>query len=341
MHRAWWLVLGLAGLAAGGWFLVRASQAPHDHGRAGEAVPAASERMASPARRPALPATAKRTGPRYTAFDCTQPIGEAARVDGESLSIADLCARLARLGAITPNGTERVQAAHVLDRMIDNLLVRRALERERLTVTKAELDAALGAMGPRIGADVDLLTLQVRERLEVAKLVAKRADVAVSDREVEAELAAGAPGISRGQGMRVEGWIARTSPSADKATQEAARRRAESFAKALRTTEPIDAALMHDVTALAPFVVGESGVEPELEGAASALPAGRWSAALRTRVGYVVIRVVGIEKGEPLDAPGMRARVRKALETRKQQGAQQRLLEELRAAARIEKLVDV
>ncbi|MBA3504049.1 MAG: hypothetical protein H0T65_27050, partial [Deltaproteobacteria bacterium] len=84
-----------------------------------------------------------------------------------------------------------------------------------------------------------------------------------------------------------------------------------------------------------------SGIEPALETAVASLSHGEWSTPLLTRVGYAVIRAVGTEEGTRLDAPALRIRVRKALETRKLQAAQQRVLEELRAAARIEYLVDV
>ena len=332
--RAWWLVVAAAGLAVGGWLVVRAS------------VPAATDapraaleptRIVSAPRRPALAADAGTPGPRYAAFDCTRPLGEAARVDGESISLRDLCARLARFGAVTAKGTERQQAILALDRMIDATLVRRALAREGVAVSAADVETALGAMPPQVGADVELLREQLRERLELDKLAARGAEIVVSEHEVEAELAAGAPGIARGRGMRVEGWIARVPPAADAKTQEAARDRAHALARALRDGKP---AAGHELAPLAPFVVGESGVEPELEEAARALPSGRWSAALRTRVGYVVVRVVGAAEGESLAAPSLRGRVRAALETRKRQVVRQRVLEELRAAARIEKLVD-
>jgi hypothetical protein len=330
MTRGRWsllLVLALAGAAVGGLAIFAKTSTERV---AISAPPSTPPSATTSTARPAL-ATRETTtpGPRYAAFDCAHPAGLAARVDDVPIQLADLCTQLARLGGVTPNGTERQQARHVLDRMIDALLVRRALG--GATVSEAELTAALGAMQPKLGADVELVAAQLRERLALEKLVKLRgADLAVTQQDIDAELAIGAPGIARGQGTQVEGFLARIAPGTD---DTAARQRAEAFAK-----QPTDATGM---TPLAPFVVGDTGVEPALEAAAASLAPGAWSGALRTRVGYAVIRVIGTSPGEAVDTPGLRERVRTALETRKRAVAQQRLLEELRAVARIETLVDI
>ena len=283
MTRGRWsllLVLALAGAAVGGLAIL----ARTSNERVEIAAPAASP--SSPTPRPGLATPAQvPTGPRFAAFDCTKPAGLAARVDATPIQLADLCARLQRLGGVTPKGTVRQQARHVLDRMIDAMLVRRALDQSGAAVTEAELSAA---MPPSIGADVDLL----------------------------------------------RALPARDAPNADAAADAAARARAEAFIK-----NP--SGIAAGMAPLSPFVVGETGIEPALEAAASSLPKGQWSTALRTRVGYAVIRVIGTSAGEALDAPALRTRVRSALETRKLGAAQQRVLEALRAAASIELLVDV
>jgi hypothetical protein len=330
MTRGRWsllLVLALAGAAVGG-LAIFARTADE---RVVMTSPPPRATPSSTTTRPALATAQTATGPRYAAFDCTKPAGIAARVDDAAIQLADLCARLQRLGGVTPQGTERQQARHVLDRMIDAVLVHRALDRAGAAVTESELTAALAAMHPKPGADVELLGAQLRERLELKKLVALRgADIAITEHDVDAELASGAPGIARGQGTQVEGFLARIAPGTD---ESAARQRAEAFAK-----QPSNASGM---TPLAPFVVGDSGIEPALEAAAAKLRPGTWSTALRTRVGYAVIRVIGEAEGEALDTPALRARVRSALEIKKLGAAQQRVLEALRAAARIEMLVDV
>ncbi len=294
-----------------------------------------SSSSSSSTSQPSLPGAARAdTGPRYASFDCGYPAGDAARVDGKGIPLAALCEQLNRLGAVTPQGTERVQARAVLDRMIDAVLVSNALEREKATLTKDELALALRELPPRIGADVELITAQLRDRLALKKLVEKRTSLTVTEYEVDAEILDGAPGIDRGQGVRVEGYIARMTPGGD---ENAARERAEKFAGGDKSPEVAAAGKM---TPLPAFVVGASGVEPELQDAAFGLAKGKWSGALRTRVGWVVIRVIESEPGIKVeDTPSLRARVRRALETRKLQGAQQRLLDELRAAARIEYIV--
>ena len=60
-----------------------------------------------------------------------------------------------------------------------------------------------------------LLTEQARERLEVRKLASLRHRLEVTEADVDAEVAAGAAGIDRGGGVRVDGWIARTAPGSD------------------------------------------------------------------------------------------------------------------------------
>jgi len=341
---AWWLLLGFLGLAIGAWLLVRATL--------GEATDATATRdaradgagaaIATPGTNPSLGATTDAgAAGRYAPFDCARPAGDAARVDGTALTLAELCTRLARIGAVAPAGTDREQARLVLDRMIDATLVRRALERAGGAVTDAELAAALKATSATSATADAVLAEQLRERLELRELVQLRTQLAVTEQDVDAELAGGAPGIDRGQGIRVEGWIARVPPNADAAARAAAQQQAEAFATAIATTSPATAATPHRMTPLAPFVVGEDGVEPDLQAAAFALAQGAWSAPIRTRVGWAVIRVLGAVEGTKLDDKDLRARVRKALETRKLHAAQQRLLEELRAAATIEIVVDV
>lgn len=342
---AWLLVLGFAGLALGAWLLLRVmtdDAAPVTASPGATAPARTGAATAPPASPPALAgsASAGTPGIAFAAFDCAHPRGDAARIDGSAITLADLCARLVRLGAVTPAGTARAQARHVLERMIDARLVRRALDGAGASVSDAEVAAAVAATAGS-AADPGVLAEQLRERLELQALVQRRAQTTVTERDVDAELAAGAPGIDRGQGVRVDGWIARVPPDADADALAAAQARAQAFAKALDPAAPATAAAAHRLTPLAPFVVGETGVEPDLQAAAFALREGAWSAPVRTRVGWAVIRVLGAVDGTRLDDQALRARVRAALETRRRQAVQQRLLEELRAAATIEIVADV
>ena len=88
---------------------------------------------------------------------------------------------------------------------------------------------------------------------------------------------------------------------------------------------------------LAAFVVAVNGLEPELERAVGGLALGQWSGAVRTRVGWAVLRSLGREEAQRLDASDLRARVRRALENRRRQEARKGVL----AAARTEILVDL
>jgi len=277
------------------------------------------------------------------ALDCAHPSGDAARIDAEAIPAERVCARLSRLGGVVAAGVDRRQARLVLDQLIDVALVRRALAFERAGVSESELAAALAALpGAVADAAVDpLLNEQMRERLELRKLAGLRSRLEVSDGEVDAEVAAGAPGIDRGQGVRVEAWIARMTPGVDAGEHPAAQQAAEGFAAAVATQSPEAAAAQHHMAHLAPFVLGANGVEPELERAAFGLSEGQWSGAVRTRVGWAVLRVIGRSEGQAMTTDALRALVRRALESRRLQAAQAELLASLRAAARVEVLVDL
>ncbi|MDQ3297498.1 MAG: peptidyl-prolyl cis-trans isomerase, partial [Myxococcota bacterium] len=194
---------------------------------------------------------------------------------------------------------------------------------------------------PDPGVDIPLLQEQMRERLELQKLSASQAKLEVSEQEVDAELAAGAPGIDRGQGIRVEGWLYRIPPSADAAAQAKAEQAAQEFSKAIPAVKPEVAAKQHGLTPVPPFLVADHGLEPDLEAAARSLSKGQLSRPIKTKVGAMVIRMIERVEGTKLDDKFLRARVRKALETRKAAGAGKDVLTRLRNAARIEILVDL
>ena len=274
------------------------------------------------------------------ALDCVHPAGDAARLGGAAIPQAALCERLGAMGGVRPDGVDRAQARLVLDQLVDAALVARALAWERAAVSEAEVTAALGSDA---GAST-LLRAQLRERLELQKLVALRERPReVTEAEVDAEVARGAPGIDRGQGVRVEAWIARVPPAADPdaAVRATARQAAEAFARAVETEAPEAAAARLRMARVAPFVVGANGVEPALERAAFALDVGRFSEAVETRVGWMVLRPTGRAEGERLRDDEMRARVRAALERQRLQGARESVLNALRGAARIDVLVGI
>ena len=191
------------------------------------------------------------------------------------------------------------------------------------------------------GVDPALLRDQLRERLELAALARTDRDVAITEADVDAELARGAPGIDRGQGTRVDGWLARIAPNADPAAAAGSEATVRAFADALATQSPEHAAKAHGLSYVSPFTVGSSGLEAALESAARALAKGKTSGPFRTKVGWTVIRALGTSEGTPLTDKSLRARVRSALETRTLAGATTQTLERLRAAASIEVLVEL
>lgn len=278
------------------------------------------------------------------ALDCAHPAGNAALVDGDPLSAERVCARLARIGGVVAGVADRRQARVVLDQLVDVMLVGRALAGERAAVDDDEVAAALAELrpAPAVDASVDpLVREQVRERLELRKLAALRHRLEVSEGEVDAEVAAGAPGIDRGQGIRVEAWLARMTPGSDGGARPAAQVAAEAFAEAVQSERPEAAASRLGMSHLAPFVLGANGVEPDMERAAHGLAEGQWSGPIRTRVGWAVLRALGRVEGTEPAPDALRAMVRRALESRRLQAARQEILASLRSAARIEVLVDL
>ena len=133
--------------------------------------------------------------------------------------------------------------------------------------------------------------------------------------------------------------IARVAPGAAPSADDAARRLAEAFAASAAGGPATDRPA--GLTPVPAFVLGATGVEHELEQAAQGLDRGMWSPAIRTRVGWAVIRVLDRVAAAAVDPVALRALVRAALERRRGARARQELMAVLRSAARIEWLVAV
>ena len=342
-NRSLWVgAIVICVLLIAGWLVLRSMRdeaSPADPDGAGRSSAGGPAPVA-----PSLPVATGTTAAGTAGFDCARPSGEAVRIDGTGIPLERLCANLARLGAVTKAGVDRRQARLALDRIVDASLVQRALAQQHLVVSDAEVAAALEPLQPRGGsptADTAVLKEQLHERLELEKLVAMRSKGEVTEQDIDAELANGAPGIDRGQGVRVEAWIARVPPGAGPERDATARKAAEGFAVAVKNTAAEAAAAQHSVTAMPAFVLSEAGIEPELEKAALSVGKGQWTGAVKTRVGWTVLRVLETVEGMRLDDQALRQRVRQALVTRRLQAAKQRVLEELRGTANIEVLVDL
>lgn len=315
--RAIALVLVGAALLAGTYVVVRGNAS--DGGAASRASASGSSTQ------PRLPSTAEL--PR---LDCDQPQQVIARLDEEPVHAETLCSMLHETGGANP----RV----ILDRLVDDLVVDRAATAAGATVTDAELVATATALGA--DSNTSIVRAQLRTRLELEKLAARRGSVAVTEADVDAELAAGAPGIDRGQGTTIEGWLLRVPPSADTNARAKAEAAATAFAAAVGR-DPDGAVKAFGFSVVKPFVLGTHGIEPDLDTAVRRLKRGELSGAIKTRVGWMVVRVLGVETGATLDNTELRTRVRKALELRHSQVATKEVLDSLRKAARIEILVQL
>ncbi len=347
-RRTLLISLAVTAAVAGGaayWLTVRpkARAEAHEPAMTGRRPAAAAVTGTSGVRaaRPTTPAVLDDSGPdsRRLAIDCARPTGDAALIDDQTISMARLCGRLRSLGGVDRGGrtVDRTQAGLVLDQLVDAGLVHRAVVAAGQAIATHELDAALVALGP-VATQVDpaLVREQVIERLEFDRLIASRGRAEVNEADVDAELARGAPGLDRGAGTRIEGWIARTAATAPASVDAAARQAAEAFA--LEVAAGRSVSQRTPLTPLAPFVLGDGSIEPALEDAIRALPPGAWSRAVRTRAGWVVVRVLGRVEPAPM-AAGFRDRVRDMLTRRMLADERRQLVAELRAAARIELLL--
>nr|MBA3393570.1 hypothetical protein [Deltaproteobacteria bacterium] len=139
-------LLALGALVAAGWyFFVRSPAGNADEASStGDATAGGS----AGARRgqPNLPGGSGEpggSGATGRGLDCARPTGNAAIVDDQPITVERLCSSLSRIGAVKPTGVDLGQAKLVLDRMIDGVIVHRALEQANLKVTDAEVDASL------------------------------------------------------------------------------------------------------------------------------------------------------------------------------------------------------
>jgi parvulin-like peptidyl-prolyl isomerase len=344
----------VAAIGAGGWYVTA------DHG--GPATSAGTEVARPPDRGgvgPRLPASAggpaAATPPGVDAglarplLDCLAPAGDVVAVGAAAITAAAVCDELLVVaGPPTrpPSAAWRAQAHQLRDQLVDELLVRLALASAGLAVTDAEVDAAVAAL-PRAATrsrpsagEAAVLRRQLRARLELARLVASDGEAALSDAELRALYAEDPARFGEPAEARVTPFARRLPPARSDDEVAAAADQVDGFLAAVAAgTAPAKAATTAGLTALAPFVLEDRGVEPELRAAAFGLDAGQWTEPVETRIGWVVLRVDAVRPGKVPPFEQVRDRVRAAAMAAADLDRRARVLATLRADAPIVDLV--
>jgi hypothetical protein len=282
-------------------------------------------------------------------LDCTKPAGDVVRVGSAAITADDFCRELTLMaGPATdpPSAVWWAQARQLRDRLVDVSLVRQAIAAAGNAITDGEVESELANVrsrspGTELGAaELDGLRRQIRARLELARLISLRAggeptEADLRDAYDREPARYGEPGEAH-----VTAFAKRLSAAMLDDDVAAAEEQAEAFVpRVQRGTEPAAAAATTGLTALAPFVLEDHGIEPALRSAAFGLSPGGWSAPTRTNVGVVVLRLDSVRMAKILPFAQVRDRVRASMLATRQTAAEELLLRELRAATVITDLV--
>ena len=88
-------------------------------------------------------------------------------------------------------------------------------------------------------------------------------------------------------------------------------------------------------TALARFELEQNGLDPELERAVFGAKTGSWSEVVRTKVGWVVVRVIEMRPAVPRPLAEVEPQVRNAVHLRRDRASEDAILAGLRSAAKV------
>lgn len=317
------------------------------------AVPAAEAQARAPALPDAgAPAVAVALAPSAVVLpplDCASSAGgpvEVLKVGETSFSRQTICGELQALAGPQPPPPApgwHAQARLLRERRIDGELVHQALARAGTPVTEAELDgAAAQALRGKVlpASDGALLREQLRGRLELARLLAGRKGPPLSEADLRAAYELDPQRHGEPAMVLAEPFVARRGGTADEAQTDAAREKAEDFFGEVSTgAAPAEAARRWGLVSLAPFELRAGGGEPELETEVLGTSSGQWARPVRTRVGWVVLRVIERRPARVLPFEQARERMRATALGAWELEEKRRLLQELRAASRVEDFV--
>ena len=309
------------------------------------------------------------TGEPLGALDCDAPEGDVARVDGQPITAAELCAAWRMLSGSVQRGDPVAmdrQAKQWLERKIDALLVARALAADGRTVSEATVDAALDAVVERhdrrtaskptsgaakvdarkaleaelksTGSTLDQVREDLREQLALKALVEHRERFEATDAIVERAYAADPARFGTPRTAAVEGFLARAPEGAAANERKKALDLATAFATRVANGESVEAAVVPELQHIPRFEVSTAGPEPQLAAAAFRLAPDGWSLPVQTRAGYVVMRLIEIREGQARPLSEVRELVKQHVQGEHTVAARERILAALRKAAKIEYL---
>lgn len=332
----WRLLLGL-GIAAAVILVAARSVLISERAIGSIARPAvsASGVAATPAvqrKRVKVPPPSVGEPPTPVPLDCEAAQGVAATVDDRAINVAQVCDRLRFL----TGGTSPAAGRQVLDQLIEAELFIGALEDRGIPISEADISAELSKLTVETGvvdhaapADVARSELKASAHERVARRML--VDAIGRLEPSAADLRAAVPRAQAN--ATVEAWIARLPGNA---SNEASTRAQKSAAAGLESLQRGEEPLLQGLTQLPSFDLAQGSGEAALEAVVFAPGGSQWQQPVRTRAGWVVARAISIERARPsADQQALRA----AAVARVRQREERRILDELRTAATIVRLV--
>lgn len=321
----------------------RPSAEPAEKTQAGtaETAPPPAQALAAAASSAVAPA-----GP--PPLNCREPAGNVLVIGAEAVSAEEFCRDLGQLAGAQPDPVSdgwRKQARQLRQQTIDARLVRQALAAEGAAVGEAEIDAAVaerlaapsGAAVAKLEASsTQLVRAQLRQRLEVNKLLQLRGQAKVQDADLLAAYQADPGRFGEPAAAVALPFLWRLSRSAGEADVKQAQTKAGQFLAAVQKGTPAELAIKDaGGQALAKAELVQGAGEAELVAAALQLSPQQWSAPVRTQVGWAVVQLLEAKAGKVLPFDQVRDQVRAFVLGRQGLTDRENLLTGLRAAAKV------
>ncbi len=316
------------------------------------AAPATPEQAAAA---PAAPTAAAAAG-------FVRPTGPVALVNDLPIAAekfnADFDKLTAKGARIAPERLQRI-AKNILNKLIEGELRQQAIHSENVTLTDSEFDeaykdyiaryvnqqghfdqATMNAELQRSKMSVDDLKAQVKEQRLAKKLIEKLGKIELSDADLKQFYDNNPSAWTEGASRDVRPLLFRLGSEALPSERKAAAAKADAAYAALKKGGDFEQiAKENGLEAMAPLHLSRGSGEGDLEKVAFELKVGEVSAPLTTRWGIYVLRLV--EKNESHVRPYMEVReeIRQTLKSRKLYLEDRRIVQELRAKAKIVELL--
>ena len=229
------------------------------------------------------------------------PVPLAAKVNGEGITLADYQAELQRYQAAQPGQTSEAASKAVLDDLVGEALLAQAAIKGGFSIDDAGLDAKIGELAASLGGEAALKDWQTQNHYDESSFRAalRRSLAAAWQRD---QLAAAVP------------------ETADQvhASQILVQSEAEANGIAQQLENGADFATL--AAKYDPVTGGDLGwfpqgylLQPEVEQAAFALEAGKFSAVVKSSIGYHIVYVIERDAQHALSADARRTLQHKAL----------------------------